>query len=96
MLAAQYERQGEEGILALHGAVDIFEAQAVHAAALETLADHAVTVRLDSADAQRLDLSALQVLVALRRDLEAASRSLHVSGLEAAAARAGLSLSNSH
>ena len=95
MLAAQYKRQGEAGILALHGAVDIFEAQAVHAAALEALADHTAVVRLDSADAQRLDLSALQVLAALRRDLEAAGRNLHVSSPEAAV-RAGLSLSNSN
>ena len=95
MLAAQYKQQDAEGILVLHGVVDIFEAQAVHAAASEALADYkAAVVRLDSANAQRLDLSALQILSALRRDLEAASRHLHVAGPEAAAARAGLCLSD--
>lgn len=99
MLAAHYKQQGEEGILALHGTVDIFEAQAVHAAASEALAHtQALAVCLDTADVQRLDLSALQILAALRRDLEMAGRGLRVPHPEHVtrpeAARAGLCFSD--
>ncbi len=77
----------------LRGSADIFEAQTVHAAALQALTDNgAAAIRLDSTNVQRLDLSALQILAALRRDLETAGRKLPLSGSEviAAAARAGL------
>ncbi|MGI4791611.1 MAG: STAS domain-containing protein [Janthinobacterium lividum] len=75
--AVGYRRRGGEGTLTLRGTVDIFEAQSLRAAALRALGDSkAQTLRLDLAHAERLDVSALQVLCALRRDLETQGRTL--------------------
>ena len=93
---AAYGRRGGAGFLRLHGNVDIFEARAVHAAAAACLGDAgADPVTLDLTDARRLDLSAMQVLAALRRDLEAAHRALSLQApapLAAAMTRTGLIL----
>ena len=93
---AHYSRRGAAGTLTLSGSVDIFEAQAVYTAAQRALADpKAVSLCADLSEVQRLDLSALQILCALRRDLEAAGRTVQFQmpdTLAAAVARAGISL----
>lgn len=68
---ALYRRRGTAGTLTLQGSVDIFEAKIVHDAACRALADtKAQSVCADLSAVERLDLSGLQILSALRRDLE--------------------------
>lgn len=71
-----YRRQAAQGILTLRGKVDIFEAEVLHAQALRALQDtKATTLRVESTHAEVLDFSALQILCALKRDVEAEGRS---------------------
>jgi anti-anti-sigma regulatory factor len=71
----RYRRRGSIGTLTLRGVVDIFEAIALHGSARRILQDsRAASVRLDCSQVERLDLSAIQILLALRRDLTASGR----------------------
>ncbi len=93
----QYRRQKTTGILTLTGIVDIFEAASLHASAMNALTDtKATTVRLDLTHAERLDLTALQILLTLRAALEESGRTLTVSempaSLETATNRVGIRL----
>ncbi len=92
-----YRRNGSCGTLKFEGVVDIFEAAALHAAAQRALGDaKATTLRAELARAESLDISAWQIMLALRRDVEASGRTFRVEGmgtpLEEAAARLGLTL----
>jgi anti-anti-sigma regulatory factor len=66
--------------LRLSGTVDVVDAGALHTAALDavTEAPAGVVVKLEHAD--RLDTSATQILLALKRALEADGRSLRLEG----------------
>ncbi|MCW3058599.1 MAG: hypothetical protein JWQ02_420 [Capsulimonas sp.] len=65
-----YRRRGAAATLTLNGAIGMFEAAAFHEGAQKALADTpASTVTVELAAADRLDLSAFQILHALRRDL---------------------------
>ena len=69
--AAAYRRRGAQGTLSLRGIVDIFEAGALHAAARQAASDsRAETIRVNLAEVERLDLSAVQILAALRMKTE--------------------------
>ena len=71
----QYQRRGDTGTLRLTGVIDIFEVGALHEAALKALADEkAQNLRIQAADAERMDLTAAQMLVALRREVVAKGR----------------------
>ena len=73
--AIQYRRRGSSGTLRLAGVVDIFEAEALRDEARKALADaKAQTLRVDFADAERIDLSAAQILIVLRREMTEAGR----------------------
>ena len=70
-----YRRRGGEGTLSLHGVVDIFEAASLRDAALRAVGDAGIsTLHLDVAHAERLDVSALQILFALRNEIEGQER----------------------
>ena len=70
-----YQRRQEEGTLTLRGCVDIFEAGALHAAVQRALRDSkASAICVNLAEVERLDVSAIQLLLALRREVEAAGR----------------------
>ena len=78
---ATYERREREGTLTLTGAVDIFEAALVHAAARSALDDlQAIAICVNIAGAHRFDLSAIQLLLALRRDVRASGRAFLIRG----------------
>jgi anti-anti-sigma regulatory factor len=71
-----YRRQAAQGTLTLRGRVDIFESEALHAQALRALQDtKATTLQVESTHAEIIDFSALQILCALKRDVEAEGRS---------------------
>ena len=75
-----YRRRGGEGTLTLCGVVDIFEAEALREAALRALGDgSAAVLQIDLSRAERLDVSALQTLSALRHGVEAAGRTSAIS-----------------
>jgi anti-anti-sigma factor len=80
-----YHRRGTNGTLKLRGVMDIFEAQALHTAALSALQDEkTTTMRVDLTEVERLDISTLQVLLALKRSINASERAfLTVSPSEA-------------
>jgi anti-anti-sigma regulatory factor len=62
--------------LTLQGSVDIFEAVTVHKTMLRALCDReAATICVHAGSVDQLDVSAVQLLLALRRDVEAAGRS---------------------
>jgi anti-anti-sigma factor len=66
--------------LVLQGVVDIFEARELHQQAMAALgAGGEVTLDLEEVD--RLDSSAIQILVALRQSLAAGGRSLRLEGI---------------
>jgi anti-anti-sigma regulatory factor len=70
-----YRRRGTSGTLKLRGIVDIFEAGVLHTTALSALHDEkATTVRVDLTEVERLDVSALQILLALKQSIEASGR----------------------
>jgi anti-anti-sigma regulatory factor len=66
--------------LRLSGTVDVVDAGALHTAALDVVAEApaGVVVKLEHAD--RVDTSATQILLALRRALEADGRSMRLEG----------------
>ena len=72
---ADYQRRKQEGTLTLRGVVDIFEAAPLQAQAQRALHDEKATaLSVNLAQAERLDVAALQILIALRRDAQAAGR----------------------
>ena len=75
------EREGK-GALFLEGAVDILFAADLRQAAL-TLAENGADVALCCERLERLDTSTLQILVALKKELEQKGRSLQVTELPA-------------
>lgn len=82
-----YKRRGAEGTLTLRGSVDIFEAQDMLATVRRALADtKALSFCANLTEVERLDLSSLQILVALRRELEDAGRTMPIKQPEALAA----------
>lgn len=93
---ADYALKGSEGILTMRGDMDIFEAQPIYSAALSALNDsEATAIKVDLMNVRRVDLSALQILVALRRDLESVEQpvTFHVPELLAERLmRSGISL----
>ena len=73
-------RTESEWSITLSGAIDIFEVQTLHAAALEAAAQApAVLVRLDAV--QSVDASSTQVLIALTRAFAANGRIARLEGL---------------
>ena len=83
-----YRRQGETGTLTISGVVDIFEAAALHSEAKRALADDkAVSIRIAADGAERIDMSAMQILLALRNGVEAGGRKFVVENLPASAVR---------
>ncbi|MEO7718656.1 MAG: STAS domain-containing protein [Capsulimonas sp.] len=75
-----YRRRGAAATLTLNGSIGMFEAEAFHESASKALADTpAKTVTIDLAGAERLDISALQILHALRRDLAQNGRATVIS-----------------
>jgi len=74
------DRQSGRCHLALHGVVDVSEARELHEQALAALGTgDEVIVRLD--EVERLDTSALQILVALAQGLKAEGRRLAITGI---------------
>lgn len=70
-----YQRKQAMGTLTLHGSVDIFEATLLYTTVQRAIRDHkATTICLDFAEVERLDVSAAQLLLTLRRDVEATGR----------------------
>jgi anti-anti-sigma regulatory factor len=82
-----YVRKRDLGTISLTGCVDIFEAQAVLAAARRAFADSkAESVFADLSGVEKLDLTTVQILFALRRDLQIAGRKWTISASEIATA----------
>lgn len=79
----QVDYDGGRARLALFGRVTVAHARELHAAAV-ALAAGAGDVTLDCRDAEYLDTAAVQVLIALRRDMERAGRGCEVAGESAA------------
>ena len=78
MTAAQkptYRRQKNTGTVTISGVVDIFEAEALKSVSLKALEDeNATSVVVNLAKLVRLDVAALQVLLALETDVAASGR----------------------
>lgn len=72
--------------LRLQGTINLFHAAALHAAALEVLAGHG-DVRVECAEVEHLDSSALQVLLALAAALRAEGRALRLQDVPAGVQR---------
>jgi anti-anti-sigma regulatory factor len=69
--------------LVLQGIVDVFEARELHALALAAVdAGGEVTVRMEKVE--RLDSSAIQILLALGQTLKAEGRSYRLEGMSSA------------
>lgn len=69
--------------LVLQGIVDIFEAKELHALALAAVdAGGEVTVKME--EVERLDSSAIQILVALGQTLKTEGRGYHLEGMSSA------------
>jgi len=69
--------------LVLEGIVDVFEARELHALALAAVdAGGEVTVRMEMVE--RLDSSAIQILLALGQTLKAEGRSYRLEGMSSA------------
>jgi anti-anti-sigma regulatory factor len=80
--AVSYRRSGTIGSLSIRGVADIFEAVDIHLAAVKALDDvRAATVRVDLANLEHMDLSTVQTLRALRRDLESSGRNMEIARL---------------
>lgn len=78
----QYRRRRATGTLTLSGAVDIFEVQRLHGAAMRAMNDvKSEEVVLDITGMEQADLSILQVLISLRQSLEATGRVLRLSAI---------------
>lgn len=84
-------------MLTLSGIIDIFQAASLHAAGRKALGDkRAETLCIHLADVTRLDISAIQVLMALRREAEQAGHTCEVvaapDAVTASLAQGGFSL----
>lgn len=73
----------EEWSLNLSGIVDIFDASALHQDALEVMSGPAGRVAVQMEQVESVDMSILQVLLALKRDLTAAGRTIRFEGVSA-------------
>jgi len=90
---APYQRQKQDGAITLRGVVDIFEASSLHAEMQRALSDvEASNISVDLARVERLDVAALQVLIAMRNDLEAAGRTFTLCNTPPAAAKMAVEL----
>lgn len=70
-----YRRRGGEGTLSLHGVVDVSEAVSLRDAASRAVGDAGIsTLHLDVSQVERLDVSAVQILLALRNEIEGQER----------------------
>ncbi|HLK56841.1 MAG TPA: STAS domain-containing protein [Chthonomonadaceae bacterium] len=77
-----YRRKQHTGTLRLGKVMDIFEAQPLLESSRKALNDtQATQVVVEGSQTERLDLSALQILLALQRDLKATDRSFRLEGL---------------
>lgn len=77
-----YRRQGTHGTLKLRAGVDVSEAADLHKAALRALEDEkAASVSVEASQLERLDMSTVQILLALRKDVRGAGRGFAVEGL---------------
>ncbi len=80
--SVSYRRQRAKGLLKLGAAVDIFEASNLHATARLAFQDEkATTVCIDLSHLEKLDLTAIQILLALRNDLRASGRAFESEGM---------------
>jgi anti-anti-sigma regulatory factor len=80
-----YQRRKQGGALTLTGVVDIFEAESLHAAAARALKDLKTdALTIDLARLERLDVAALQILLALRSDFCATGRRISFCNTPAA------------
>lgn len=76
-----YRRKGTQGTLRLKGVVDIFEASTLLATAQRALRDsQAKSLTLDMSEVERLDLSAVQILLTLKRDFTAQGHTFDTTG----------------
>lgn len=77
------EKEGSEWTLTLSGVVDVFDAASLHIAAVEAAeaAPAGVVVRMSAVEV--IDGSITQVLLALRRALVAAGKTLRLDGVPA-------------
>ena len=76
-----YEKEQAQGTLTLQGTVDIFEAAMLYETVKHIASDHeAVSVCVDFTNAKRLDISAIQLLLTLRNELEANRRRFIIRG----------------
>lgn len=79
-----YKRQGDRGTLTLSGVIDIFEAKTLYDTACHALNDtKAKRIQVNLTQSERLDVSALQILLALRRDVTRVGRTFAWSELPA-------------
>ncbi len=79
-----YRRTGTQGKLILRGIVDIFEAEGLHKTALRALHDGSATTLLaDLSATERLDISALQILCALKLATEEVGKTMLLTGASA-------------
>lgn len=77
-----YSRRGGTGTVHLRGVIDIFEARQLHTLALQAFQDaRAQKIRVNMSSVERLDISALQILLALKQDLQAEGRSFSLDAV---------------
>jgi len=80
--SAGYRRQGAKGCLKLGAIADISEAQLLYTASRQALADEkATTMLVDLSQVETLDISAMQILLALKNDVQASGRTFATEGL---------------
>ena len=78
---AKYTRRGAIGTLKLAGSISIDDAEDFRNVAVSALNDRkAGTIKVDLEAVDRLDTSAWQILIALKRDVAADGRSLALTG----------------
>lgn len=77
----ELRKADKEWSLSLSGIVDIFDAAALHQAALEVSSGGSAGLVVLLEEAQTLDISTIQVLLALKRDLVASGRTIHFDGI---------------
>jgi len=81
-MGVRLDRKEEGCHLVLQGVVDVFEARELHALAQAAMdAGGEVTVRFE--EVERLDSSAIQILLALGQTLKAEGRSYRLEGMPA-------------
>jgi anti-anti-sigma factor len=94
-----YHRSGSTGTLKLSGSIDINIAGGLNDLARRALADaKAKSICLELSQVEHFDVSALQVLCALARDVRVSGRSFHTTGMPTRLAeelgRIGITLSS--